>query len=152
MIFAAVSLAMHYPQYFLTVGNFTLSGLIIPLLQIIMFGTGSEVSLSELTALLKMPKEIIQIRLTKNRLDFHQFNFIQTESYTGKNSVVEQKNQYVAYFSYEPIIYHAPTSYRKDIKSFILLLIIFITLAHQAGRENALIQALNSTSNNKAFH
>ena len=59
MIFAAVSVAMYYPQYFLTVGNFKLSKLIIPLLQVIMFGMGSELSLAELASVLKMPKGII---------------------------------------------------------------------------------------------
>ncbi len=58
MIFAAVSLAMHYPQYFIYVGSFKLSGLIIPLLQVIMFGMGSELSLKELTTVIKMPKAI----------------------------------------------------------------------------------------------
>src|SRR5690349_16099739 len=37
-IFAAVSLAMYYPQYFITVGDFKLKNLIVPLMQIIMFG------------------------------------------------------------------------------------------------------------------
>jgi BASS family bile acid:Na+ symporter len=58
MIFAAVSLAMHYPQYFIHLGGFKLSGLIIPLLQVIMFGMGSELSLKELTTVIKMPKAI----------------------------------------------------------------------------------------------
>src|ERR1700760_3960936 len=58
MIFAAVSLAMYYPQYFVQVDGFKLSKLIIPLLQIIMFGMGSELSLAELGAVLKMPKKI----------------------------------------------------------------------------------------------
>ena len=59
MILAAVSVAMYYPQYFLTVGDFKLSKLIIPLLQVIMFGMGSELSLAELGTVLKMPKGII---------------------------------------------------------------------------------------------
>lgn len=59
MIFAAVSLAMYYPQYFVQAGNFKLSKLIIPLLQIIMFGMGSELSLKELATELKKPKGII---------------------------------------------------------------------------------------------
>ena len=59
MIFAAVSLAMYYPQYFVSVGGFKLSKLIIPLLQIIMFGMGSELSLFELSAVLKKPKAVI---------------------------------------------------------------------------------------------
>jgi bile acid:Na+ symporter, BASS family len=59
MIFAAVSLAMYYPQYFISAGNFKLSKLIIPLLQVIMFGMGSELSLKELTNVLKTPKGIV---------------------------------------------------------------------------------------------
>lgn len=59
MIFAAVSLAMHYPQYFLQVGDFKLSGLIVPLLQIIMFGMGAEMDLKEFVKVLKGPKKIV---------------------------------------------------------------------------------------------
>ncbi|MGZ3756641.1 MAG: bile acid:sodium symporter family protein [Mucilaginibacter sp.] len=58
MIFAAVSMAMYYPHYFLQVGDFKLSKLIIPLLQVIMFGMGSELSLKELATVLKTPKTI----------------------------------------------------------------------------------------------
>ena len=61
MIFAAVSLAMYYPQHFIGVGNFKLSELIIPLLQVIMFGMGSELSLPELAIGLKKPKDIIVV-------------------------------------------------------------------------------------------
>lgn len=59
MIFAAVSLAMYYPQHFIYAGTFKLSGLIIPLLQIIMFGMGSELTLKELATVIKMPKAIL---------------------------------------------------------------------------------------------
>jgi len=59
MIFAAVSLAMYYPQYFVHYGNFKLSQLIIPLLQLIMFGMGSELSLKELAEVMKTPKKIM---------------------------------------------------------------------------------------------
>ncbi|HMC87098.1 MAG TPA: bile acid:sodium symporter family protein [Chitinophagaceae bacterium] len=59
MIFAAVSLAMYYPQYFVQVGSFKLSKLIIPLLQVIMFGMGAELSLTELRTVLKKPKGIL---------------------------------------------------------------------------------------------
>ncbi len=58
-IFAAVSLAMYYPQYFIKVGDFKLSKLIIPLLQVIMFGMGSELSLFDLATVLKKPKGIV---------------------------------------------------------------------------------------------
>ena len=59
MVIAVVSLAMYYPQYFKTVGNFKLSGLIIPLLQIIMFGMGTELSLRDFANVVRMPKGII---------------------------------------------------------------------------------------------
>ena len=58
MIFGVVSLAMYYPQYFIYLGSVKLSTLIIPLLQIIMFGMGSELSLKELAAIVKTPKAI----------------------------------------------------------------------------------------------
>src|ERR1700685_1814928 len=45
VIFAAVSLAMYYPAYFQKAGGIRLSVLILPLLQIIMFGMGTELSL-----------------------------------------------------------------------------------------------------------
>jgi BASS family bile acid:Na+ symporter len=59
VILAVVSLAMYYPQYFKTIGDFKLSALIVPLLQIIMFGMGTELSLKDFQQVLKMPKGII---------------------------------------------------------------------------------------------
>ncbi len=59
MIMAVVSIAMYHPQYFITVGNFKLSALIVPLLQIIMFGMGTELSLKDFSNVLKMPRGII---------------------------------------------------------------------------------------------
>ncbi len=59
MILAAVSLAMYYPEHFKTVGDFKLSALIIPLLQIIMFGMGTELSLKDFAAVVRMPRGII---------------------------------------------------------------------------------------------
>ena len=58
MIFGVVGLAMYYPQYFTYAGGVKLSTLIIPLLQVIMFGMGSELSLRELGAIIKTPKTI----------------------------------------------------------------------------------------------
>ncbi|RYG50178.1 MAG: hypothetical protein EOO01_11305, partial [Chitinophagaceae bacterium] len=46
-IIGAVCMAMYYPQYFSTIGDFKLSKLTIPLLQIIMFGMGTELSLKD---------------------------------------------------------------------------------------------------------
>src|SRR5688572_15757134 len=47
MIFAAVSMAMYYPQYFVSVGDFKFSSLITPFMQIIMFGMGTSLSLKD---------------------------------------------------------------------------------------------------------
>ena len=59
MIIGVVSFAMYHPQYFKTIGNFKLSALIIPLLQIIMFGMGTELSLKDFANVVRMPKGII---------------------------------------------------------------------------------------------
>ena len=59
MIMAVVTIAMYHPQYFITIGNFKLSSLIIPLLQVIMFGMGTELSLKDFANVIKMPKGII---------------------------------------------------------------------------------------------
>lgn len=59
MIIGVVSFAMYQPQYFISIGNFKLSSLIIPLLQIIMFGMGTELSLKDFVNVVRMPKGII---------------------------------------------------------------------------------------------
>jgi BASS family bile acid:Na+ symporter len=59
MIFGAVSLSMYYPHYFRTIGNFNLSLIIVPLLQVIMFGMGAELSLQDFARILQMPKGVI---------------------------------------------------------------------------------------------
>jgi len=58
-IFAAVTASMFYPQYFTFVGGFKLSILITPLLQIIMFGMGSQMSLGDFKGVIKMPKGVL---------------------------------------------------------------------------------------------
>lgn len=58
-IFTAVTASMFYPQYFTSVGDFQLKRLIVPLLQIIMFGMGSQMSLNDFTGVIKMPKGVI---------------------------------------------------------------------------------------------
>lgn len=58
IIFAAVSLAMFFPQYFQSVGNFKLTKLITPLIQIIMFGMGTQISLKDFQGVIKMPKSV----------------------------------------------------------------------------------------------
>lgn len=59
MIFASVTAAMFYPQLFLEVGDFPLSSLIVPLLQLIMFGMGTSMSLNDFKGVVKMPKGVI---------------------------------------------------------------------------------------------
>jgi len=59
IIFAAVSLAMYYPGYFIQAGSLKFSNLILPLLQIIMFGMGTELSIKEFLIVLKKPRGIL---------------------------------------------------------------------------------------------
>jgi len=46
-IFTAVATSMFYPEVFTSVGDFQLKKLIVPLLQIIMFGMGSQMSFKD---------------------------------------------------------------------------------------------------------
>jgi len=59
LILASVSAAMFYPAFFLKQGNFELRNLIVPLLQIIMFGMGTTMSLSDFAGVIKMPKGVV---------------------------------------------------------------------------------------------
>ena len=59
MIFAAVSVSMFYPQLFLRWGDFELKATIVPLLQIIMFGMGSQMSFRDFAGVVKMPKGVL---------------------------------------------------------------------------------------------
>lgn len=58
-ILTAVTASMYYPTYFLGTANFESKVLIVPLLQIIMFGMGSQMSLNDFAGVLKMPKGVI---------------------------------------------------------------------------------------------
>lgn len=57
-IFTAVTASMFYPEYFTSIGDFQLKLLIVPLLQIIMFGMGSQMSFEDFTGVIKMPKGV----------------------------------------------------------------------------------------------
>ncbi len=57
-IFMAVAASMFYPQLFTSIGRFQLKTLIVPLLQIIMFGMGSQMSLNDFTGVIRMPKGV----------------------------------------------------------------------------------------------
>lgn len=58
-IFSAVTVAMFFPQYFKQVGDFQLKTLITPLLQVIMFGMGTTMSLKDFAGVVQTPKSVI---------------------------------------------------------------------------------------------
>src|SRR4051794_24440732 len=58
-IFAAVTAAMYYPNYFTDLNGFKLTTLITPLLQLIMFGMGTSMSFNDFAGVAKMPKGVI---------------------------------------------------------------------------------------------
>lgn len=57
-ILTAVSLAMFYPAYFFTVGDFQLKRLIVPFVQLTMFGMGSHMSFNDFKGVIKMPRGV----------------------------------------------------------------------------------------------
>jgi len=54
-ILASVCIAMFFPQHFTQWGNFKLNSLVTPLLQIIMFGMGAQMSLNDFAGVMKRP-------------------------------------------------------------------------------------------------
>lgn len=58
-VFASVAGAMFYPAYFTQLGGFELSILIVPLIQIIMFGMGTSLSIQDFADVVKMPKGVL---------------------------------------------------------------------------------------------
>jgi BASS family bile acid:Na+ symporter len=58
MIFAAVCSSLFYPGLFTEWGGFKLSGLITPLIQLIMFGMGTSMSVDDFYTVLKSPKGV----------------------------------------------------------------------------------------------
>jgi BASS family bile acid:Na+ symporter len=58
LIFAAVSLAMNYPAPFVSWGDFRMSTLIVPLLQVIMFGMGTAMSARDFVGVVKQPQAV----------------------------------------------------------------------------------------------
>ena len=59
LIFAGVTVAMFYPNPFVRFGNFEMKSLIVPLLQIIMFGMGTAMSLNDFQNVIRMPKGVL---------------------------------------------------------------------------------------------
>jgi BASS family bile acid:Na+ symporter len=58
VIFAAVSTSLYYPSHFIALGGFKFATLIIPLLQLIMFGMGTSMSLKDFAGVIKTPKGV----------------------------------------------------------------------------------------------
>jgi len=58
-IFAAVTSALFYPQYFVSWNGFTLSTLLKPLIMLIMFGMGTSMSIHDFAGVVKMPKGVL---------------------------------------------------------------------------------------------
>jgi BASS family bile acid:Na+ symporter len=59
VILSVASMAMYYPHYFKTVGNKDSTFFIPYLLQVIMFGMGTELSLKDFAQVMRMPKGVI---------------------------------------------------------------------------------------------
>jgi bile acid:Na+ symporter, BASS family len=59
IIFAVVVAALQYPTYFTSYGDYKFSKLIKPLIQIIMFGMGTEMSLRDFAGVAKTPKAVL---------------------------------------------------------------------------------------------
>lgn len=58
IIFGAVILSMFHPGPFQQIGDFKMSVLIVPLLQLIMFGMGTAMSLKDFIGVIKMPQSV----------------------------------------------------------------------------------------------
>lgn len=58
VIFAAVTASLYYPEYFVEINGFNLGVLIVPLIQIIMFGMGTSMSIKDFAGVVKMPKGV----------------------------------------------------------------------------------------------
>lgn len=57
-LFAFVAAAMFYPSAFRSVGGFELRRLIVPLIQVIMFGMGTSLSTADFARVFRMPKPV----------------------------------------------------------------------------------------------
>jgi BASS family bile acid:Na+ symporter len=58
-VIAAVSIGFYYPEYFQQIGNFKCTGFIVPLIQLIMFTMGTEMSIKDFEGVIKTPKAVL---------------------------------------------------------------------------------------------
>jgi len=59
MIFAGVAAALFFPERFTYIGDFKLTILIIPLIQIIMFGMGTQMGIKDFASVFKTPRGVV---------------------------------------------------------------------------------------------
>jgi len=59
IIFGVVVAALQYPTWFISYGDYKFTKLITPLIQIIMFGMGTEMSLKDFAGVVKTPKAVL---------------------------------------------------------------------------------------------
>lgn len=59
LIFAAVTTALFYPQFFVQWGTFKLTALIIPFIQVIMFGMGTSMRIDDFLLVIKTPRGVL---------------------------------------------------------------------------------------------
>ncbi|MGR3811113.1 bile acid:sodium symporter family protein [Jiulongibacter sp. NS-SX5] len=59
VVILVVIITYNFPQYFIKVGNLELTTLIKPVLQIIMFGMGTTITLGDFLGIVKTPKKVI---------------------------------------------------------------------------------------------
>jgi bile acid:Na+ symporter, BASS family len=57
-VFAAAAAGMFYPDYITDIGSYNTEGLIVPLVQVIMFGMGTALSVRDFVGVVKMPKGV----------------------------------------------------------------------------------------------
>lgn len=58
LLFAGITMSFYYPHYFITIKGYELTKLIVPLIQIIMFGMGISMSLKDFATVFKSPKAV----------------------------------------------------------------------------------------------
>jgi len=58
-ILTAVTFSLYYPEYFTAIGDFSFQSLILPLLQIIMFGVGTTMGYKDFEGIFRQPKAVL---------------------------------------------------------------------------------------------
>ncbi|MGV3684990.1 MAG: bile acid:sodium symporter family protein [Daejeonella sp.] len=58
-VIAAATISMIYPEYITSIGGYQTDNLIVPLIQLIMFGMGTTMGIKDFAGVLKMPKGVL---------------------------------------------------------------------------------------------